>query len=412
MHHARIGALVLILAIAGLGILLVTPAGRAQTPSIDIINVDGDAVFDVETGNFAIPPPTGEVQIEFGAPGAPNPDFAATNVNGTIVFERDNGGDFVSLPTAQLGTAQAGELRARIVRTGSLGNITWRVEIEFFELPDGSLLTVLLSVFDVSGDPANSADSAAPLAFLIMTQPPESGRPDLRLVKTDGGGALTSGGSVLYTLFITNNGTATATGVTVVDDVPFEMTFLSAGSTPGWDCPDGAVGGRCTISIPDLAPNQSTSVRIVIGHLRGLSTFSVSNSANVSHNGSDPTPLNNEDSEETPVRSAGERSPDPNYAADVTVAKVADTNVVEPGGGLHFTITVRNDGTAPAENVELEETSRMVWSFHPRQTQAGNHACGTKSRAARPASATSEASRRARSGRSKWCSKKAPPSPE
>jgi len=107
IQHARIAALILILAIAGIGALLTSPAGRAQTPNIDILSISGDVTVDETTGDLSIPP-TGEIQIEFAAPGVPNPDFAATNVNGTIIFEGDNGGDFVSVPAAELGATELG----------------------------------------------------------------------------------------------------------------------------------------------------------------------------------------------------------------------------------------------------------------------------------------------------------------
>lgn len=61
MRHTGIAVLLLGLAgAAAVLALLATPSGRAQgTPSIDIISVGGDAVFDEATGNFSIPP-TGE----------------------------------------------------------------------------------------------------------------------------------------------------------------------------------------------------------------------------------------------------------------------------------------------------------------------------------------------------------------
>lgn len=66
--------------------------------------------------------------------------------------------------------------------------------------------------------------------------------------------------SFAYSINVTNNGSGTAHGVSVVDTTPAEGSFVS--STPGGSPPTPGPGVTDTIPIGDLSPGQSTTVTV------------------------------------------------------------------------------------------------------------------------------------------------------
>ena len=95
--------------------------------------------------------------------------------------------------------------------------------------------------------------------------------PAVSLAK-DGGAALYVDGERTYTISATNTGTANLTGVTITDNIPAEMSYVS--SDNGGQEADGVV----TWSIGDLAVGATVDVSVT---LRGESVGTVINTANV-----------------------------------------------------------------------------------------------------------------------------------
>ncbi len=107
--------------------------------------------------------------------------------------------------------------------------------------------------------------------------------PDLVLT----GGApdtLTLGNSVTYTLTVTNNGTASATGVTLTDTLPSGAAFVSAtgGAKP--------TGGVLTFALGSLDAGADASVTIVV---TPTAAGPLSDTAAASMDQTDPTPDDN-----------------------------------------------------------------------------------------------------------------------
>ncbi|MCY4367501.1 MAG: hypothetical protein OXE17_14950 [Chloroflexi bacterium] len=95
--------------------------------------------------------------------------------------------------------------------------------------------------------------------------------PAVSLAKA-GGAALYVDGERTYTISATNTGTANLTGVTITDNIPAEMSYVS--SDNGGQEADGVV----TWSIGDLAVGSTVDVNVT---LRGESVGTVINTANV-----------------------------------------------------------------------------------------------------------------------------------
>ena len=93
---------------------------------------------------------------------------------------------------------------------------------------EGAVLTNAVAVRSDTVDqaPANNTD-------LEPTVVAGATSADLAIVKTDAADPVLTGANVTYTLTVTNNGPATATGVTVADTVPAGLVFVSAAPSQG-----------------------------------------------------------------------------------------------------------------------------------------------------------------------------------
>jgi uncharacterized repeat protein (TIGR01451 family) len=158
---------------------------------------------------------------------------------------------------------------------------------------------------------------------------------DVAVVKT-GPALVTEGQTYSYTVVATNNGPATATGVTVSDAVPANTTFVSA--SPG--CTQAA--GTVTCAAGTLAAGASSSFTVTV--VAGTAGSGITNTATVSADQADPVPANNTSTVHTtlnhnPVCTAVSAGPDlwpPNHKlVPVTVAGATDPD----GNPLTYTVT-------------------------------------------------------------------------
>ena len=107
---------------------------------------------------------------------------------------------------------------------------------------------------------------------------------DLAIVK-NGPALVTEGNTYSYSLAVTNNGPATATGVTVTDVLPTNTTYVSASA----GCLQAA--GTVTCTAGTLASGASTSFTITVTAGSALSV--INNTGTVAGNQFDPNTANN-----------------------------------------------------------------------------------------------------------------------
>ena len=130
-------------------------------------------------------------------------------------------------------------------------------------------------------DPDPSNNSSA-----VSTQ--VAGVADLSLVKT-GPATVQAGGTVAYSLVVTNAGPDTAMAVLLTDDLPSGVTFQVA-SGPGWTCThSGNVSVSCGLA--QLANGASSTIQVVV--VAPTSAGTLVNNASVASSTADPTPANN-----------------------------------------------------------------------------------------------------------------------
>jgi uncharacterized repeat protein (TIGR01451 family) len=118
---------------------------------------------------------------------------------------------------------------------------------------------------------------------------------DLSLTKTDPPGRTPTGRNLPYTVTVTNNGPNAASGVTVIDQLPPSVTFVSATPTQG-TC--GESGEIVTCDLGTLGGGASSTINIVV---KPTMPGTITNTATVSASTPDPNGDNNSDSEATSV---------------------------------------------------------------------------------------------------------------
>lgn len=127
---------------------------------------------------------------------------------------------------------------------------------------------------------------------------------NLSLAKTDSPDPVAPGGTLTYTLTVSNAGPATACQATATDTLPAGVSFVSASGT-GWNCSQASGVVSCTTT--SLAPGDAPPITIVVTapNTPGL----ITNNATVSTNAFDPVTANNTTSADTTVGVAATATP-------------------------------------------------------------------------------------------------------
>ena len=237
-----------------------------------------------------------------------------------------NAGDCVTLFPCSLGTLAAGATRTITavftVGTGYSGT---------------NPFTNTATVSSATADPAAANNSAS-------AQTTVSTSADLAITKA-GTTATVPGGTVTYTITVTNAGPSNALAVSVADPTPAGLTFVSnAGDClTAFPCSLGTVVAGATRTI--------TATYTVAANYSGTSPFT--NTATVSSTTADPAAANNSASAQTTVSDA---------LADLTITKSGTASVV-PGNNVTYTITVTNAGPSDAASVSVADVTPAGLSF-------------------------------------------------
>ncbi len=161
----------------------------------------------------------------------------------------------------------------------------------------------------------------------------------LTLTKTDAPDPSSVGGTLTYTILVTNDGPSTANNVVVSDTLPAGLTFVSTSSTVGTAA---QAAGVITATIPTLAPSASATVTIVTTIQAGFAGSTIPNSASADAD------------EAAPVTANATTAVNPDI--DLQITKTDNVDPVNRGAQLTYTLTVTNAGPSGATNVEVVDT--------------------------------------------------------
>jgi len=149
---------------------------------------------------------------------------------------------------------------------------------------------------------------------------------DLSIAGTDAPDPVAVNGTLTYTIQVTNNAATQATGITVSDLLPGNITYVSS-TTPGGTC--SKFSNTVTCQILSLGAGSSATASIVV---KPLAPTTLTNTASVTANETDPNTANNSATQTTTV-------------TDTVQLSATAYSVSESGGS--FSVAVTRLGTGP-----------------------------------------------------------------
>ena len=187
--------------------------------------------------------------------------------------------------------------------------------------------------------------------------------PELRIIKSHTG-SLVGGLPTIFTLAVSNIGTAPTDGSTVTVTDPFPPASFSsianAGGS-GWSCSSAGLVLTCTRS--DVLPaGESYPPILVEGTVAPPTPNTVSNTATVSGGGSG--------------ENSGSDGGGVSGLADLSMTKSAEPAVVTNGGEVTYTLNVRNAGPSSADNVMVSDPIPPV-SYSNVEVTSSQGSCDT-----------------------------------
>ncbi len=214
----------------------------------------------------------------------------------------------------------------------------------------------------IFGGPYNVAASAAGATSVNFSLTNTPGA-DLAITKTDGVTSYTPGGTLTYTIVVSNAGPSIATGAIVTDNKPTQVaqwTWVCSGVTGGATGCDGVTNTAANFSDTINLPAGSSITYTVTTTTSSSATGNLVNTASVAVPGgtTDPTPGNNSATD----------TDTPNPVADLSVTKTDGVAIYSPGGTQTYTIVVSNTGPS---NV----TSALVTDNKPTQVTQWTWVC-------------------------------------
>lgn len=179
-------------------------------------------------------------------------------------------------------------------------------------------------------DPSDNAD----------TEPTTlgTGTIDIGVTKDDGVIRYTPGGTLTYTIVVTNNSAVAVSGVQVADTFPASLT------NPTWTCVASA-GGSCTTpngtgniaTTVNLAPNGTATFTVTVT-VAATATGSITNTVTIT------PPANVNDSNPNNNTATDTDLPPNSQAADLSIVKDDGTFTYTPGSPIQYRLVVRNLG--------------------------------------------------------------------
>ncbi|MFN3191205.1 MAG: SdrD B-like domain-containing protein [Aureliella sp.] len=230
------------------------------------------------------------------------------------------------------------------------GNVNGEIEVRYASLAAGAsdTVTIVVTVPDTAAAAAaitNSVTVSADEAETDTTNNNDSvdvaivRDATLTVTKTDAQDPVTVGGTLTYTILVTNTGPSTATNVTVNDTLPAGLTLTNVTSTLGTATPSG---NAFTVDIASLAVNQSSTITVTTTVDSTFSGTSVTNT--VTANADESTQVTAD--ETTTI----------NPSIDLAITKTDSVDPATRGNTLVYTMDVTNAGPSSATNVVVTDT--------------------------------------------------------
>jgi uncharacterized repeat protein (TIGR01451 family)/fimbrial isopeptide formation D2 family protein len=217
-------------------------------------------------------------------------------------------------------------------------------------IPQPVTNTATVSGREYDPDPTNNTDSA--------TETPQYA--DLAIDKVVSDATPNVGDTITFTITLSNLGADTATNVTVLDQLPAGLQFVSATANEGTY--DPGTGIWTVVAVDTLFARTLQIDAIVLPPVSGVPQPATNTASVQTSDQYDPYPTNNTDSvTETP------------QYADLAVEKLVSNPRPNVGGQVTFTVTLRNLGIDAATGVTIADPLPAGLTFVSASPSAGTN---------------------------------------
>lgn len=293
---------------------------NALTPRADLVLTKTDNPDPVSAGGTLVY----TLRVDNNGPDDAQDVVVTDNLPMGVTFVSTSGcaEDPVAVPTCTLGTVANNSFKSYTitvtVNSNTFGNITNTASVTSSTAED---------------NPGDETDSAT------TTSLAPAASADLAITLSDSPDPVEPGGTLTYTMTVTNNGPDSASNVAITSTLPGSVTLVS--TTGCNEDPNGAP----TCSLGTLGNGASAMVTMVTT-VSGSASGSIANSASVASSASDPVSGNNTANASTSVVTPG---------ADLHLEKSDSPDPVDAGSQLTYTVSVDNNGPNAAEDVVVTD---------------------------------------------------------
>ena len=197
----------------------------------------------------------------------------------------------------------------------------------------GGPITNTASVTAVDQGDSNTSNNSASADITVQYI-------DLEISKSVDDPTPGGGDDITYTVIVTNNGPDDATNVSITDQLPSGITYVSATVTQG-----NYSSGTGMWTVGSLNNNASATLTIAATVDTGICNEAIINTASINAAYQTDTDIsNNTDSAQITVQ-----------CADLEVSKTVNNPTPSVGDTIFYTVTVTNNGPGDATNVEITD---------------------------------------------------------
>jgi uncharacterized repeat protein (TIGR01451 family) len=187
---------------------------------------------------------------------------------------------------------------------------------------------------------------------------------NLSAVKIASPNPVAPGGTLTYTVTISNEGPDNASTVSFTDNLPVGTTFLSITPAAGWICSVPTVGtnGTVSCSIATLTPTSDIFTFDVQVDGGVADSTVLSNTVDVTSATTDPQPANNTSTADATVLTV---------TPGLSVTKTGSPDPVAAGTDLSYTIVATNNAASPLDDATITDPLPAGTTFVSLSSPAG-----------------------------------------
>ncbi len=181
---------------------------------------------------------------------------------------------------------------------------------------------------------------------------------NLKITKTANLTVATPGAPIVYTVTVLNNGAAAAIDTLLSDALPSGISsFGWTCSSTTFECPNASGSGALAESIPTLTGQVQYAVTALVSP---SATGTIANTAAI-------TPANGATCDQSTCSASASVPVQVPGAALINVVKTSDESNAAPGGQIHYTVSIGNDGASTSGAITVADAipagvSAFTWT--------------------------------------------------